>query len=175
MNALTLPRPGPSLPHRAAALFTSLCAVFAVAALGGLATASGTASWYATIAKPAFNPPSWVFGPVWTALYIMMAIAAYLLWSAPLRPEESPRRRWALWAYAIQLLLNLAWSPAFFALQSPFAGVLVILPLWAAILVTIVLAWRVRLSAAMLLLPYLAWVSFAAVLNIAIWRLNVSA
>jgi tryptophan-rich sensory protein len=175
MHTLALPRPSPSLPHRLAALVLSLFAVFAVAALGGLATASGTASWYATIAKPSFNPPSWVFGPVWTLLYILMAVAAYLLWSAPIRPEAAPIRRWALIAYAVQLLLNLAWSPAFFALQSPFAGVLVIVPLWISILVTLLLAWRVRRSAAMLLLPYLAWVSFAALLNMAIWRLNASA
>jgi tryptophan-rich sensory protein len=162
-----------SVRHRPAAsglaLVVSLAAVFAVAALGGLATATGTGSWYQSIDKPSWNPPNAVFGPVWTVLYVAMAVAAWLVAREGLDRREV---RIALGAYAVQLLLNLAWSVVFFGLEAPAAGLAVIAALLVAIVVTMVLFWRIVAPAGWLFVPYLAWVSFAASLNIAIVVLN---
>lgn len=140
-----------------------------VGALGGLATSSSVRDWYPTLNKPSFNPPAWVFGPVWTTLYILMGVSAFLVWR---RRQLDPRWKPASVALLVQLLLNAAWSPAFFGLRSPEAGLAVIVPLWLAIVVTIVLQRRVSTLSAALLLPYLAWVSFATVLNLSLVRLN---
>jgi benzodiazapine receptor len=124
--------------------------------------------WYADLVKPTWNPPGWVFGPVWTALYIMMAVAAWLVW----RQGGWKRQRRPLTLYLMQWLLNAIWTPLFFALHQPgwaFAEILVLL---ATILVTILMFGRVRLTAALLLVPYALWTAFAAVLNFTIWRLN---
>jgi translocator protein len=145
-----------------------LAASFVVAAVGGMFTAAAMPEWYMTLAKPAFNPPSWIFGPVWTALYIMMAVAAWLVWKASgFRGAAA-----ALTVYGVQLGLNLAWSGIFFALRSPGWALVEIVVLWLAILATAVLFFRHSRAAGWLLMPYLLWVSFAAVLNGAIWRLN---
>jgi tryptophan-rich sensory protein len=126
--------------------------------------------WYASLAKPDWTPPTWVFGPAWTILYVMMALAAWRLWRRRhARPRESRR---ALALFAVQLALNLAWTPVFFGMQRPDLALLVIVLLWAAIAATIVAAWRACRTAAALLVPYLAWVTFATALNMAIWRLN---
>lgn len=125
-------------------------------------------SWYAALAKPSWNPPSWVFGPVWTLLYAMMAVAAWLVWRQAGWRAAAP----ALAVFALQLVLNALWSWIFFGLHAPGWALLEILALWLAILATIVLFARVRPLAAWLLVPYLAWVSFAAVLNFTLWRLN---
>jgi tryptophan-rich sensory protein len=126
--------------------------------------------WYASLAKPDWTPPTWVFGPAWTILYAMMALAAWRLWRRRhTRPRESRR---ALALFAVQLALNLAWTPVFFGMQRPDLALAVILLLWAAIAATIVAAWRACRTAAALLVPYLAWVTFATALNMAIWRLN---
>lgn len=150
------------------ALAVSLAACFAAAGLGSLATAPRIPNWYADLDKPAWTPPGWVFGPVWSVLYLMMAVAAWLVW----RNSAGRERRLPLGLFAVQLVLNCLWSFLFFGLQNPLAALIEIGLLWAAILATAV-AFRPRSRlAAMLLVPYLAWVSFAAVLNFAIWRLN---
>lgn len=140
-------------------------ASFAAAALGGMTTASSVRDWYPTIAKPAWTPPSWIFGPVWTTLYVMMAVAAWLVWR---------RAGWcgALVWFAVQLALNATWSPVFFGWHRIGLALVNIVLLWLAIAGTTVAFWRVRPAAGVLFVPYLAWVSFAATLNFAIWRLN---
>ncbi|NLO04412.1 MAG: tryptophan-rich sensory protein [candidate division WS1 bacterium] len=137
-------------------------------ALGGLSMESGEGSWYQQLTKPALNPPGWLFGPVWTALYLMMGIALYLVWSRAGRPGVSL----AIGVFAVQLLLNGLWTPAFFGMQSPATGLMVIIPMWFGILASIILFWRISVTAGALLIPYLAWVSFATYLNSAIWWLN---
>ena len=145
-----------------------LAACFAAAALGGVATGGAVRDWYPTLAKPAWNPPAWVFGPVWTVLYVLMAVAAWLVWR---RAGWSGARR-ALTVFFVQLTLNAAWSGLFFGLRNPGAAFAEILLLWGAIAWTLVLFWRFSALAGMMFIPYLAWVSFAAVLNFTIWRLN---
>ena len=151
------------------ALAGCLVLCFGVAALGSAVTLPAVQSWYPTLRKPAFTPPNWVFGPVWTVLYAMMAVAAWRAWRSVGNPE---RRRLALRIFALQLLLNLAWSFVFFGAKSLSAGVAVILLLEAAILWTIALFARLDRPAAWLLAPYGAWVAYAALLNISILRLN---
>jgi translocator protein len=150
------------------ALLGFLAAVFVVGAIGNVFTSAGMPDWYMSLEKPAFNPPSWVFGPVWTALYIAMAVAAWLVW----RDAGFDGARAALTLFFVQLALNLAWSGIFFALREPGWAFVEIAALWAAILATMILFFRHSTWAGALLVPYLAWVSFAAVLNFEIWRLN---
>ncbi|AFL83503.1 tryptophan-rich sensory protein [Belliella baltica DSM 15883] len=135
--------------------------------LGALVTISSVGSWYQSINKPFFNPPSWIFGPTWTVLYIMMGVSLFLIWKS-----NHPFKKKALWLFAIQLLLNAIWSPAFFGLESPILGLLVIVPLWVMILVCIRAFFPIDIWASYLLIPYLLWVSFATVLNASIWYLN---
>jgi translocator protein len=137
-----------------------------------LAAAGGVAfppdAWFSALIKPVWQPPNWLFGPVWTALYLMMGIAGGLVW---LR-GPSPLVRSALVAFGVQLLLNALWTPAFFGAHALGAALIVILALWLAILATIVRFARVSRWAAALLIPYLAWVSFATALNAELLRLN---
>jgi tryptophan-rich sensory protein len=135
--------------------------------LGSIATTPAIPTWYAGLEKPPFNPPNSVFPIVWTTLYVLMGIAAWRVWRAGL-----PDTGWALRPFFLQLALNVAWSFAFFGAESPALGFLVISLLWLAIVWCIVVFRQVDRWAAILLLPYLAWVSFAAVLNGAIWALN---
>ena len=124
--------------------------------------------WYLQLAKPAWTPPGWLFGPVWTVLYVTIGVAAWLVWR-----RTGLRGALAAWtAWAIQLVLNGAWSWIFFGLRQPGAALVEIVVLWLAILATVIGFWRLRPLAGGLLLPYLAWVSFATALNAAIWRLN---
>ena len=159
---------GPNLRRDLAVLagFVLLC--FAVAGIGGLATASGVDTWYPTLVKPAFNPPDWIFGPVWIVLYLMMAIAAWLVWRRP--PSE--QRSVALAVFGLQMALNLAWSVLFFGLQSPGAALVEIVLLLGAIAGTTYLFWRQERLAGLLFVPYLLWVAFATLLNASIWLLN---
>lgn len=150
------------------ALAGFVAACFGIAAIGGAATASSVGTWYAALAKPPFNPPDWVFGPVWTALYLMIAFAGWRVW----RRRDRPGARAALAAWSLQLALNLAWSLIFFGARMIGAALVEIVVLLAAILLTAVLAWRVDRAAAWLLAPYIGWVGFASVLNAALWRLN---
>lgn len=137
-------------------------------ALGNLLGGPMPDPWYEGIAKPSFNPPGWIFGPVWVTLYILMAIAA---WLVSLRPP-SRRQRAALVVYVAQLALNAAWSGIFFGLHAIGWAMAELVVLWFFILATIVLFARVRRLSAVLLLPYLAWVTFAGVLNFRLWQLN---
>ena len=146
------------------ALLFFLAVTFGVAAIGAQ---FGPGEWYASLQKPSWNPPSWVFAPVWTALYLMMAIAAWMVWRT-----EDPRRRIALALYLTQLLLNGLWSWIFFGLKSPGMAFADIVLLWVAIAITLEAFRRIRPVSAALLVPYLAWVSFASALNFAIWRAN---
>lgn len=137
--------------------------------LAGFATQSSVGTWYATLNKPSFNPPNWIFGPVWTLLYILMGIAAGLVWA------KGFYHIWvktALYYFGFQLLFNALWSIVFFGFQEPFWALLVILVLLILILLTIKWFKIVSRPAAYLLLPYLLWVSFAMVLNYKIWELN---
>jgi len=124
--------------------------------------------WYAALTKPAWNPPGWLFGPVWSALYTMMAVAAWLVWK---RGGFAAQRRPLGW-FLVQLALNATWTPLFFGLHRPGVAFAEILLLWLAIAWTIAAFWREHRVSAWLLAPYLAWVSFAAVLNGTLWRLN---
>jgi translocator protein len=140
----------------------------------GLGTATGVLfgpdQWYTMLLKPTWNPPSWLFGPVWTALYVMMAVALWLVRREP-DVDASTRQR-ALAMFAVQFLLNLAWTPLFFGLRSPGLAFVEICLLWIALLSTMLAFGRVRALAGYLLLPYLLWVSFALVLNGTIWLMN---
>jgi translocator protein len=127
-----------------------------------------TGAWFRALEQPAWAPPDRVFGPVWTVLYTLMGIAAWLVW----RARGFRGAPTALGLFLVQLVLNVAWSGLFFALQRPDLAFAEIVVLWAAIVATVVAFWRVRPLAGALLLPYLAWVTFAAALNFAIWRLN---
>lgn len=147
-----------------------LAASFLVAALGGSATATSVDSWYPTLAKPPWTPPSWLFPPVWTVLFAVMAVAAWLVWRRG--GLRLPANRLPLAAYALQLVLNGAWSWLFFALQRPDWALVDVALLWLAIGVTTALFYRRVRAAGWLLVPYLAWVTYAAALNLAIVRLN---
>ena len=138
---------------------------FAAPALG---SATGPGEWYAQLQKPSWNPPGWVFGPVWTALYTMMAVAAWLVW----KQDGFKAQRRPLTLFLMQLALNATWTPLFFGLHWPGVAFFEMVLLWLAITATLVAFWRVSRVAAWLLAPYLAWVSFAAVLNFTLWRLN---
>lgn len=165
---------------------------------GSVFTAESVSTWYLTLEKPAWNPPSWVFGPVWTTLYVLMGIAFYRVWMATgmdrmeamemvdlapdgtVRIDQRAKARLALaWqgyyamaAFGIQLVLNVMWSAYFFGLRQPRVAFLVIVALWAGIVVTIALFRRIDRISSALLVPYLAWVSFATTLNYGIWQLN---
>ena len=150
------------------ALATSLVICFAVAGLGSYWTSQGLGPWYDGLRKPSWTPPSWIFGPVWTILYASMAVAAWLVW----RRRGLAGARLPLSLFGVQLALNLAWSGIFFAMRRPGLAFGEILLLWMAILATSLAFGGISRRAAGLLAPYLAWVTFAAALNFAIWRLN---
>jgi len=150
-------------------LLASLAVVLAAGGIGSLATTNAIPTWYRSLAKPSFNPPDWLFGPAWTLLYLLMAVAAFLIWKQGLNAAGV---KLALGAFLFQLVLNSLWSVFFFGMRSPLAGLVDIIVLWMAIVATIVLFFRVSSPAGILLLPYLAWVTFAAVLNAVIYCLN---
>jgi tryptophan-rich sensory protein len=137
--------------------------------LGNLATLPNIPTWYAGLAKPGFTPPNWLFGPVWTLLYAMMAYAMWRILSLPATVRGRSR---AITTFFVQLALNALWSWAFFGARSPAAGLIVILALIVAIIATIRTFWPLDRVAAYLLMPYLAWVCYATALNAAVWRLN---
>lgn len=150
------------------AFIISLLIVGAVATIGGFATGSSVTEWYPDLDKPEWTPPSWLFGPVWTILYIGMAIAAFrIAQKAPWSAARVP-----LYLYLVQLVLNLSWSLLFFGLQRTGVALLDILVLDVLVAWLIVRAWRLDRVAAWLLVPYLAWILFATALNAAIWWLN---
>ncbi len=150
-------------------LIISIIICQAAGAIGSIFTARSVSSWYLTLEKPIFNPPGWVFGPVWTMLFLLMGIALYLVWSKKGKQEVKNK---ALIFFAVQWVLNIAWSFFFFYLQNPWAGFMEILILWFFILLTIIYFYKLSKPAAYLLIPYLAWVSFATVLNYYLYLLN---
>jgi tryptophan-rich sensory protein len=149
----------------ALALLVAIC--LGAAALGGVLTSHSVNDWYPTLKKPSWNPPNWVFAPVWTTLYLLMAAAAWLVWM-----NDTASRRLPMTLFGTQLLLNTAWSALFFGLRNPGLALIDVVLLFLAIAATIAAFRRVSSGAAVLLLPYLAWVAFAACLNAAIWRMN---
>jgi benzodiazapine receptor len=140
-----------------------------IGSLSGLLTADAIGTWYVGLNKPAFNPPNWIFGPVWTLLYILMGIAAGLVWNSAAEPAT---KRGALGIYLLQLGLNFMWSVIFFGMRSPVLAFAEIIILWLAIVWCIRSFGHIHRTAMQLMLPYLVWVTFAAVLNVAIVLLN---
>jgi tryptophan-rich sensory protein len=149
-------------------LVTFLLACLVVSGIGGLVTATSVGGWYTTLDKPAFNPPNWVFAPVWTLLYLAMAIAAWRVWRSP----PTVVRRRALGVFGLQLALNLLWSVMFFGFQQIGLALVDIFLLFSAIAYCSVLFWRVERLAGWLFVPYLLWVGFAGALNLSLWLLN---
>jgi len=150
-------------------LVVSLGVVLAAGGIAALATTRATPTWYQTLKKPSFNPPNWLFGPAWTVLYLLMAVAAWFVWKQGIGAAGV---KLALAVFLVQLVLNALWSIFFFGLRSPLAGLVDIVALWLAIIATIILFFRVSVPAGVLLLPYIVWVTFAAVLNAAVFHLN---
>lgn len=138
--------------------------------VGSLFTAPAISTWYASLTKPILNPPNWVFAPVWTILYFLMGVAAFLIWRRGCRRKDV---RAALGIFFVQLILNSFWSFIFFGLHSPSGALVEIIFLWLFIFLTIAVFMRISKFAAVLLLPYILWVSFAAWLNYSIWQLNL--
>lgn len=173
-------------------LLSAIAISEAAGAIGAIATAQSVKTWYATLAKPALNPPSWFFGPAWTTLFLLMSIALYLVWQNNWHVVRQLRMRtkkaWnpiseRLWSgdwqklnaigiFAVQYILNIAWSFVFFGAERPDIAFFVLLALWFAIIHVIANFYRISRAAAWLLVPYLLWVTFAGYLNYAIWMLN---
>jgi tryptophan-rich sensory protein len=151
------------------ALFVVLC--LGIGALGASVVATSIDTWYADLAKPSFTPPNEVFGPVWTVLYVLMAVAGWRVW----RAADRDTRRGPLTLFALQLALNLGWTVVFFGLQKIGAALATIVVLDVGVVVTTLAFRTIDRPAALLMLPYLAWVGFATVLNVVIWRLNPTA
>ncbi|MFC5971766.1 TspO/MBR family protein [Halomarina salina] len=158
-----LPHERPLLTLAGAILLCELVGI-----TGAVFTATGVESWYATLEQPALAPPNWVFGPVWTTLYALMGVAAWLVW----REGRGRELRVALGLFGVQLALNFAWSFVFFGQEAILGGLVVILLLLFAIGTTTTAFWRIDRRAALLMVPYLAWVSFATYLNYGFWQLN---
>jgi benzodiazapine receptor len=141
----------------------------AAGVVGSVFTSSSVFTWYPTLIKPSFTPPGWIIGIVWTILFTLMGISLFLIW------QEGPGRadvKRAIYIFAAQLVVNMLWSWAFFGLQSPLSGLAVIIVLWILIILTMVKFRPISWKSALLLVPYILWVSFAALLNFIIWRLN---
>jgi tryptophan-rich sensory protein len=137
--------------------------------IGTIFTSSAIPTWYASLNKPPFSPPNWIFAPVWTTLYLLMGIALYLIWKKGLKTKKV---RDAVYVFVIQLVLNAAWSPIFFGAHNILLALLIIVIVWIYILKTIRLFAKINNTASYLLYPYLAWVSFATILNFSVWFLN---
>jgi tryptophan-rich sensory protein len=146
----------------------SIAFTVGLGAASGYVTVREIPTWYATLNKPSFNPPNFLFGPVWTILYILMGISVYLIW----KQAPSPQRKKAINLYLIQFAFNLAWSFIFFNKHQIFLALIDIIAMWFCILLTIFAFSKFSKLAAWLLVPYISWVSFAAILNTAIWVLN---
>lgn len=152
--------------------FKFIISIFTPLLIGGLSgffTKNSISGWYTTLQKPSFNPPNWIFGPVWTLLYIMMGIALFVIWKSE---ADSVLKKQALILFAVQLAVNFCWSFLFFYCESPFWALLDIIVMWVLILMTIFSFGKISSFAAWMLVPYISWVSFAMLLNFAIWKLN---
>lgn len=150
-------------------LIGSIIACEGAGGIGSIFTIPAISTWYASLEKPAFTPPNWIFSPVWITLYLLMGIAVFLIWRVGLREEGVLGAFTIFWA---QLIVNILWSVVFFGFESPLGGVILILILWAAILITIIRFFKISNIAGALLIPYIIWVSIASYLNIGIWILN---
>lgn len=148
-------------------VFLAVCA-FAQFAGWSLTNPSIRSGWYRSLRKPPWTPPDWVFGPAWTFIFLTMAVAAWFVWTR----RDAARIGWPLAFFSCQLVLNVLWSGAFFAAQQPGWALADIVLLWAAVLLTLTAFWRVHTAAGALIVPYLAWLTYAAALNYSIWRLN---
>lgn len=144
-------------------LFLAILLCQGAGLIGSIFTINSVTTWYSTLEKPFFNPPPWIFGPVWTILYLLMGISLYLVWG-----NKKITLKW----FWIQLILNSLWSILFFGLKNPALAFLEIIFLWLAIVLTIQSFWKYNRNAAWLLIPYLLWVSFAGILNLSIALLN---
>ena len=160
----------PSKQSQIVGLIVALLLPFVVVGLGVAATSSSLSDWYLTLKKPAWNPPAWLFGPVWTVLYLMMGVSSWLVWRE--RPRHPAGVKQALIWYAVQLGLNSLWSIFFFGMRQIGVALVDIIALWLTLLITIIKFWRIRPVAGWLMTPYLLWVTFATALNSAIWWLN---
>jgi len=149
-------------------LVASILIPLVIGFLGSFFTSSSVNNWYATINKPTFNPPNWIFGPVWTVLFFLIGISFYLVWKKGFGKNKIK----IIGIYALQLLLNFIWSLLFFGLQSPALALIEIIILWFVILANIIIFYKSTKIAGYILIPYLLWVSFATVLNFAIFILN---
>lgn len=152
-------------------LFIVTLACLLTVFIGSYATATSVGEWYLSLNKPSFNPPSWLFGPVWTILYASMAVAAYYFWVAA-EEQQSPYLKWGLAIFFTQLALNALWSVLFFGTNTLGIALVEIIVMWVAILATIILFSKVLPWTGYILIPYLCWVSFASLLNASIWWLN---
>jgi len=150
-------------------LIVSILASFAAAGIGSLFTFKAIPNWYAGLRKPPYTPPNWAFGPVWTTLYILMAISVFLVWQKGLATDGALLAFILFW---IQLVFNALWSIIFFGMKSKGGGVITIVVLWLLILATVITSFRVSGWAGALLIPYILWVSIASYLNIGVWVLN---
>lgn len=135
--------------------------------IGLVFTGPSVSMWYTTLTKPFFQPPAWLFGPVWTILYLLMGISFWIIWNS-----HACEKKRAMWLFVAQLALNAIWSPVFFGVHSLGGAFVLIVLLWAAIVLTIRVFTKISKPAAWLLVPYILWVSFAMLLNFAIWKLN---
>lgn len=149
-------------------LIISIVLCVSLGSVGGLVTVNEIPTWYATLNKPSFNPPNWLFGPVWTTLYLLMGISVYLIWKQPVSKE----RNTALQLFILQFILNFCWSFIFFGLHATGWALIEMIALWILILLSILHFAKHAKTAAWLLVPYISWVSFALLLNAAIWKLN---
>lgn len=150
-------------------LLVCILACFVAAGIGSLFTFKAVQHWYPGLKKPRFTPPNWAFGPVWTILYILMAISVFFIWEKGLSANGMLIAFVLFW---IQLALNALWSIVFFGMKAKGGGVIIIISLWIIILATIIASFRVSTLAGVLLIPYIVWVSIAAYLNIGVWGLN---
>jgi len=149
-------------------LLISILITLSAGFIGSFFTTSSITTWYAFINKPFFSPPNWLFAPVWTLLYILMGISAFLIW----KKRDNLKTKQALISYGIQLVLNTLWSIIFFGMHNPGLAFLEIIILWLFILITLIKFYKINKTAGLLFIPYLLWVSFASILNYAIWILN---
>lgn len=140
----------------------------AVGIIGSYSVMQNVDGWYGNLLKPSFNPPSWIFAPVWTTLYILMGIASFIIW----QKKDHPNRYIALTCYTVQLILNGIWTPIFFGLHNITLALINIIVLLFAVILTIAWFQKINKTAAILLIPYLLWISFATVLNYSIWLIN---
>lgn len=154
-------------------LVISVAVCLSAGFIGSIFTTPSIPGWYASLAKPSFNPPSWIFGPVWTILFILMGVSFYIVWKSEARNVVKRKaKRIAYSVFCLQFVLNILWSFLFFYMQCPLCAFVEIILLWFVIMATIIIFWKVSKSAAYLLIPYICWVSFATLLNFMIMILN---